>query len=140
MVSDTGNQPAFSNNRRSQLGATIAESLPPAQIRGPASAHTGPLAALALDHPVALLQQALALAVLAFLLLFDVGAFFIGHGILPASVVRITIAGPARPSINSTHDSRDHHGYPRKLILAGTAALPAGILPRHDESGALLAK
>jgi hypothetical protein len=68
------------------LIATIAESLVPAQIDGgPASPYAGPLATLALDHPVALLQQALALAILAFLLLLDVGAFFIGHGSLPAT-------------------------------------------------------
>jgi hypothetical protein len=79
----------------------VAESLAPAQIRrGPASPHTGPLAALALHHPVALLQQALALTILAFLLLLDVGAFFIGHDNLPASVARITIASPALPSIS----------------------------------------
>jgi hypothetical protein len=79
----------------------VDESLAPAQIRrGPASPHTGPLAALALDHPVALLQQALALAILAFLLLLDVGAFFIGHDNLPASVARITIASPVLPSIS----------------------------------------
>jgi hypothetical protein len=78
------------------LMALIAESLPPAQIcRGLASPHAGPLAALALDHPVALLQQALALAILAFLLLLDVGALFIGHDNLPASVAHITIANSA---------------------------------------------
>jgi hypothetical protein len=42
------------------------------------------LAALAFHHPIALLQQALALAILAFLLLFDVGAFVVGHDTLPA--------------------------------------------------------
>jgi hypothetical protein len=86
------------------LIATIAESPPPAQIRhGPASSYARPLATLALDDPVALLQQALALAILAFLLLLDVGAFFIGHDNLPASVARITIASSALPSI-STHN------------------------------------
>src|SRR5712672_1495685 len=44
-----------------------------------ASAQPRPAAALAFDHFVALLQQALALAILALLLLLDVGAFFIGH-------------------------------------------------------------
>jgi hypothetical protein len=79
----------------------MAESLAPAQIRrGPASPHTGPFAALAFYDLVALLQQALALAILAFLLLLDVGAFFIGHDNLPASVARITIASPAVPSIS----------------------------------------
>jgi len=74
----------------------VAESLAPARIRrGPASPYPRPLAALALDDLIALLQQALALAVLAFLLLLDVGAFFISHDSLPASVARITIAGPA---------------------------------------------
>jgi hypothetical protein len=74
----------------------VAESLAPAQIhRGPASPYARSLAALTLDDLVALLQQALALAILAFLLLLDVGAFFISHDSLPASVARITIAGPA---------------------------------------------
>src|SRR5450631_4064987 len=44
-----------------------------------ASAQPRPAAALAFDHLVALLQQALALAVFALLLLLDVGTFFIGH-------------------------------------------------------------
>jgi hypothetical protein len=39
---------------------------------------------LAFDDLVALLQQALALAILALLLLLDVGAFFVGHDILQA--------------------------------------------------------
>src|SRR5438132_7074702 len=43
------------------------------------SSHAGPLAALALDDVVALLDQALALAILAFPLLLDVGALLIGH-------------------------------------------------------------
>ena len=46
--------------------------------------HTRPAAALALYDLVALLQQALALAILALLLLLDVGALIIGHGILPS--------------------------------------------------------
>jgi len=41
-------------------------------------------AALAFDHLVALLEQAFAFAILALLLLLDVGAFFIGHDILSA--------------------------------------------------------
>ena len=49
------------------------------------SAHARPLAALAFQHPVALLQQALALAILALLLLLDVRALFIGHYNLPAA-------------------------------------------------------
>ena len=44
----------------------------------------GPAAALAFDDLVALLQQALALAILALLLLLDVGTFFVGHDVLPA--------------------------------------------------------
>jgi hypothetical protein len=86
------------------LIATIAESPAPTQIQGrhprQALPHASALAALALDYSVALLQQALALAILAFLLLLDVGAFFIGHDNLPASVARITIASPALPSIS----------------------------------------
>jgi hypothetical protein len=63
---------------------TIAEGPAPAQIHsGQASPHARPLAALAFDDPVALLQQALALAILAFLLLLDIRPFFIGHNLLP---------------------------------------------------------
>jgi hypothetical protein len=43
------------------------------------SAYARPLAALAFHDVIALLDEALALAILAFLLLLDVGAFFIGH-------------------------------------------------------------
>jgi hypothetical protein len=43
------------------------------------SPHARPLAALAFDDLVALLQETLALAILAFLLLLDVRAFLIGH-------------------------------------------------------------
>jgi hypothetical protein len=42
-------------------------------------AHSGPATALAFYDFVALLQQPLALAILALLLLLDVGAFFVGH-------------------------------------------------------------
>jgi hypothetical protein len=52
------------------------------KVRSSASAHPGAAAALAFHHSVALLQQALAFAILAFLLLLDVGAFIIGHDIL----------------------------------------------------------
>jgi hypothetical protein len=43
-----------------------------------------PAAALAFYDLVTLLQQALALAILALLLLLDVGAFFVGHAELQA--------------------------------------------------------
>jgi hypothetical protein len=43
-----------------------------------------PAAALAFYDLVALLEQALALAILALLLLLDVGAFFVGHRELQA--------------------------------------------------------
>jgi hypothetical protein len=51
-----------------------------------ASPEPGAAAALAFHHLVALLEQALAFAVLAFRLLLDVGASFIGHDILPAVI------------------------------------------------------
>jgi hypothetical protein len=60
------------------------------------SSQTRSLAALAFHHPVALLQQALALAILAFLLLFDVGAFVVGHFVLPVS--ERMIASERQPS------------------------------------------
>jgi hypothetical protein len=50
-----------------------------------------PIAALAFHHPIALLQQALALAILAFLLLLDVRAFVVGHDTLPAIERMITL-------------------------------------------------
>jgi hypothetical protein len=43
------------------------------------SSHPRPLAPLTLHHLVPLLHQPLPLAILALLLLLDVGAFFIGH-------------------------------------------------------------
>src|SRR3984893_3741787 len=63
------------------------------------SAQPRPAAALAFDHFVALLQQALALAILALLLLLDVGAFFIGHNDLQIMFV----AGAARTSPGRTY-------------------------------------
>jgi hypothetical protein len=105
-VSGTGNQPTLRKTDMEHLIATIAESLvavslAPARIRRrPASPHARPLAALALDDLIALLQQALALAVLAFLLLLDVGAFFISHDNLPAGVARSTIASLPLTSIS----------------------------------------
>src|SRR5580704_13342238 len=54
-----------------------------AEPKNTSSAQAGAAAALAFDHLVALLQQALALAVLAFLLLLDVGALLARHDILP---------------------------------------------------------
>src|SRR5665213_1389336 len=62
------------------------------------------LAALAFDDLVALLQQALALAILAFLLLFAVGTFFTGHVILPA-VERISAI--ERHNLDSPERIRD---------------------------------
>jgi hypothetical protein len=60
----------------------------------PRLAHTGPLAALAFHYPVALFQEALALAILALLLLLDVRALFIGHLLLPANNSRPTMIQP----------------------------------------------
>jgi hypothetical protein len=51
--------------------------------------HPRPAAALAFYDLVALLQKALALAILALLLFLDVGAFFIGHAILQAMIWRV---------------------------------------------------
>src|SRR5229473_5402936 len=67
----------YSGMRHSAL-TTVARRFQ-RQVSKAASAQPGPAAALAFDHFVALLQQALALAVLALLLLLDVGTFFIGH-------------------------------------------------------------
>jgi hypothetical protein len=50
------------------------------------SAHPGAAAALAFDDLVALFQKAFAFAILALLLLLDVGAFIVGHDSLPAMI------------------------------------------------------
>jgi hypothetical protein len=72
--------PTFKKNRTAVLEA---ELLFGAYHFGTGSAdalsYPGPAAALALDHFVTLFQQALALAIFAFLLLLDVGTFCIGH-------------------------------------------------------------
>jgi hypothetical protein len=68
-----------------------------------ASPHPRALAALALHHLVALLEQTFALAILAFLLLLDVRAFFTDHeSLLPreGGVVRVlggSWAVPGKP-------------------------------------------
>jgi hypothetical protein len=58
------------------------------------SPHAGPLAALAFDDLVTLLQETLALAILALLLLLDVRAFFIGHDDPPSETLRWYHHGP----------------------------------------------
>jgi hypothetical protein len=67
-------------------------------------AHAGPLAALALHHPIALLQEALALAILALLLLLDVRALFIGHDdkLRVARSAAITMSQPRIPVYKPT--------------------------------------
>jgi hypothetical protein len=54
-----------------------------ADAKNTGSAQAGAAAALALDHLVALLQEALALAVFALLLLLDVGTLLARHDALP---------------------------------------------------------
>jgi hypothetical protein len=75
-----------------QIGEFLGSCLSPPNTVGKRSPTTlteaRPAAALAFHHLVALLEQALALAVLALPLLLDVGAFFIGHDILPAVISR----------------------------------------------------
>ena len=60
------------------------DSLPYFGGQSGSSAHSRPAAALAFYDLVALLEQALALAIPALLLLLDVGAFFVGHEELQA--------------------------------------------------------
>jgi hypothetical protein len=64
----------------SSLFIAVAQASQP-----PPLAKSCPAAALAFYHLVALLQQALALAILALLFFLDVGAFFIGHASLQTS-------------------------------------------------------
>jgi hypothetical protein len=65
--------------------ASLSIAVAPAS-QPPALAKSRSAAALAFDHLVALLQQPFAFAILALLLLLDVGAFFIGHDSLQTSV------------------------------------------------------
>jgi hypothetical protein len=62
------------------LFIAVAHASQPPALAKPRSA-----AALAFYHFVALLQQALAFAILALLFLLDVGAFFVGHDSLQTS-------------------------------------------------------
>jgi hypothetical protein len=68
------------------LAMTVSKPLFFFQAGKSPSPKPGAAAALAFHHLVALLEQALAFAVLAFRLLLDVGASFIGHDILPAVI------------------------------------------------------
>jgi hypothetical protein len=63
-------------------------------------AKPGPAAALAFYHLVALLQQALALAILAFLLFLDVGTFLARHDVLQAAIKQGDGAAMQALSIN----------------------------------------
>jgi hypothetical protein len=99
--------------------------------RNTRSAHARPLAALAFDHPVALLQQALALAILALLLLLDVGAFFVGHDNLPAQrFADITMIHPRIAVYKCAADLRTAMMTRRELMLSGTAVLLAATVAR----------
>src|ERR1700738_3133104 len=66
---------------RRDIGVTPPDGAALVRVRSP---HARPAAALAFYDLVALLEQALALAILALLLLLDVGAFFVGHEELQA--------------------------------------------------------
>jgi hypothetical protein len=66
--------------------ASLSIAVAPAS-QPPALAKSRSAATLAFDHLVALLQQPLALAILALLFLLDVGAFFIGHASLQTSAL-----------------------------------------------------
>jgi hypothetical protein len=84
------------------------------------STHAGALAALAFDDVVALFHQALTLAVLALLLLLDVGTFFIGHDVLPAKhFAGITMIQP-RISVYKQTNTRQNRrrNYGRRPIAA----------------------
>jgi hypothetical protein len=61
-----------------------ADVQPGARITG--STHPGAAAALAFDDLVALLEQALALAILALLLFLDVGTFLACHDVLQTAI------------------------------------------------------
>jgi predicted GNAT family acetyltransferase len=82
-------------------------------------------ATLALDDLVALLQQALALAILALLLFLDVGTFLAGHDVLPTDALRwptgwqAAIPGIAPMQVNSAirRSGSPHSVYNRRLEI-----------------------
>src|SRR5450756_740609 len=89
---------ALVNGDRASRGALATEAIQPMYSRKavhadsnnahPPSPNPGAAAALAFDDLVALLQQPLALAILALLLLLDVGTLFTGHFRSPALISR----------------------------------------------------
>jgi len=91
-----------------------------------------PAAALAFHHLVALLEQALAFAILALLLLLDVGAFFISHDLLPGGKFcallhegRILVYKQGKFDMGTCMITR------RTLILTGLMGLLAGTTTRQ---------
>jgi hypothetical protein len=101
------------------------------------SPQPGPAATLAFDDLVALLEQALALAILALLLLLDVGALFIGHGMLPA----VIDAHPTKAAFSSISKANSLSGIKdvrtgmitrRNLVLSGLGGLLGAALARAD--------
>jgi Protein of unknown function (DUF3828) len=96
------------------------------------SPHPGPATALAFHHLVALFKQALAFAILALLLLLDVGASFIGHDILPEMSCVHSHEDRILDYKQGLFDPRTAMITRRKLILTGllTGLLAGALAPR----------
>jgi hypothetical protein len=107
------------NERRARALRGLSAVLPAQD----ASAHAGALAALALDDVIALFHQALALAILAFLLLLDVRTFFIRHAVLSATFAAITMIQPGIAVYKPAHPIREITMINRRgLMLSGLLA------------------
>jgi hypothetical protein len=74
--------PAIETRKTWMAGTSPAMTV--SRPRAMTSPQPRPATTLAFYNFVALLEQPLAFAILALLLLLDVGAFFIGHDVLPA--------------------------------------------------------
>jgi hypothetical protein len=96
-------------------------------------AHPGPATALAFYDFVALLQQPLALTILALLLLLDVGAFFVGHGEFQTLMrVRYAVIAP----MTDAGDPHRGKAWSIRSMLADSlknypSRNPAGLLPNR---------
>jgi hypothetical protein len=101
------------------------------KITRQSSPQSRPATALALHHLVALLEQALAFAILALLLLLDVRAFFIGHDILPPMSFVPSHEGRILDYKQGLFDLRTAMITRRKLILTSllTGLLAGALTP-----------
>src|ERR1700733_14097461 len=98
------------------------------QFARQSSPQARPAAGLAFHPLVTLLEQALAFAILALLLLLDVGTFFIGHDSLPARMFAHAHEGRILDYKQDLFDPRTSMITRRKFML--TSLVAGAIAPR----------